>query len=63
VVSGECLSAIGRKNLRVLWVRSVEVGHLDGHEENTEPENLIWNRRACNLRLGVVSSGIIGNAS
>jgi hypothetical protein len=32
----------------------VEVGHLDGHEENTEPENLIWNCRACNTRLGVV---------
>jgi hypothetical protein len=25
-----------------------------GHEENTEPENLIWNWRACNTRLGVV---------
>jgi len=32
----------------------VEVGHLDGHEENTGPENLIWNCRACNTRLGVV---------
>jgi hypothetical protein len=32
----------------------VEVGHLDGHEENSEPENLIWNCRACNTRLGVV---------
>jgi hypothetical protein len=30
------------------------VGHLDGHEENTGPENLIWNCRACNTRLGVV---------
>ena len=34
--------------------RNVEVGHLDGHEENTAPENLIWNCRACNTRLGVV---------
>jgi len=32
----------------------VEVGHLDGHEENSEPENLIWNCRSCNTRLGVV---------
>jgi hypothetical protein len=32
----------------------VEVGHLDGHEENTAPENLIWNCRACNTKLGVV---------
>jgi hypothetical protein len=34
--------------------RNVEVGHLDGHEENTAPHNLIWNCRACNTRLGVV---------
>ena len=33
---------------------NVEVGHLDGHEENTGPENLIWNCRACNTSLGVV---------
>jgi hypothetical protein len=32
----------------------VEVGHLDGHEENTGPENLIWNCRSCNTLLGVV---------
>jgi hypothetical protein len=32
----------------------VEVGHLDGHEENSAPENLIWNCRSCNTRLGVV---------
>lgn len=30
------------------------MGHLDGHEENTAAENLIWNCRACNTRLGVV---------
>lgn len=34
--------------------RNVEVGHLDGYEENTAPENLIWNCRACNTKLGVV---------
>jgi hypothetical protein len=32
----------------------VEVGHLDGHEENSDPGNLLWNCRACNTRLGVV---------
>ena len=32
----------------------MEVGHLDGHEENTAPENLLWNCRACNTKLGVV---------
>ena len=30
------------------------MGHLDGHEENGEPENLLWNCRACNTRLGIV---------
>jgi hypothetical protein len=30
------------------------VGHLDGFEENTAQENLIWNCRVCNTRLGVV---------
>jgi hypothetical protein len=30
------------------------VGHLDGFEENTAPENLIWNCRACNTRLGAL---------
>jgi len=30
------------------------VGHLDGHEENTAPENLIWNCRSCNTRLGAL---------
>ncbi len=34
--------------------RHVELGHLDGHEENSAPENLIWNCRACNTFLGVV---------
>ena len=30
------------------------MGHLDGYEENTAPENLVWNCRACNTRLGVI---------
>ena len=30
------------------------MGHLDGFEENSAPENLIWNCRACNTRLGHV---------
>ena len=34
--------------------RNVEVGHLDGYEENTAPHNLIWNCRVCNTRLGAV---------
>lgn len=28
---------------------NVEVGHLDGHEENTDPSNLIWTCRSCNV--------------
>jgi hypothetical protein len=31
---------------------NVEVGHLDGHEENDDPRNLVWNCRSCNTRLG-----------
>jgi hypothetical protein len=30
------------------------VGHINGEEWDTAPENLIWNCRACNTRLGVV---------
>jgi hypothetical protein len=30
------------------------VGHLDGFEENTGRDNLLWNCRSCNTRLGVV---------
>ncbi len=32
----------------------MEVGHVDGFEENTAPDNLIWNCRSCNTRLGIV---------
>lgn len=28
----------------------IEVGHVDGHEENCRPENLIWTCRSCNVR-------------
>ena len=34
--------------------RNVEVGHIDGKEQNSNPQNLIWNCRACNTRMGVV---------
>src|SRR5271165_2864328 len=27
----------------------LEVGHVDGHEENTAPENLTWTCRPCNV--------------
>src|SRR6185312_8892488 len=33
--------------------RNPEVGHVDGHEENTEPENLIWTCRSCNVKCGL----------
>jgi len=38
-----------------LWCNSkknVEVGHLDGHEENNKPANLHWTCRSCNTALG-----------
>jgi hypothetical protein len=34
--------------------RNVEVHHLDGHEENTDPRNLVWADRACNTAIGIV---------
>lgn len=34
--------------------QNVEVGHVDGFEENTEPHNLIWNCRSCNTIMGHV---------
>ena len=30
------------------------MGHLDGFEENTTAENLIWNCRSCNTQLGAL---------
>jgi hypothetical protein len=32
----------------------VEVGHISGDERDSASENLIWNCRACNTRLGIV---------
>jgi 5-methylcytosine-specific restriction endonuclease McrA len=32
--------------------RNVEVGHVDGHEENTAPDNLFWTCRSCNVKSG-----------
>ena len=34
--------------------RNVEIHHLDGHEENTDPRNLTWACRSCNTQLGFV---------
>jgi len=28
---------------------SIDVGHIDGHEENNDPDNLIWICRSCNV--------------
>jgi hypothetical protein len=33
--------------------RNVEVGHISGDERDSSAENLIWNCRACNTRLGI----------
>jgi hypothetical protein len=33
--------------------RKVQVGHLDGHEENNAPKNLVWTCRSCNTKMGV----------
>jgi hypothetical protein len=32
--------------------RNVEVGHLNGHEEDGAPENLVWQCRSCNVLSG-----------
>lgn len=32
--------------------RNVEVNHIDGHEENTAPANLVWGCRSCNTTMG-----------
>jgi hypothetical protein len=29
--------------------QQIQVGHVDGHEENGKPENLIWTCRSCNM--------------
>ena len=33
--------------------RNVEVEHVDGREENGEPDNLTWACRRCNTRKGI----------
>lgn len=40
---------------RCLWCghAKVMVGHLDGHEENNGPDNLVWTCRSCNGKMGV----------
>ena len=30
-------------------IRNVEVGHVNGHEEDTEPANLVFTCRSCNV--------------
>jgi len=30
----------------------LDIEHLDGHEENSEPENLVWSCRPCNSEKG-----------
>ncbi len=30
--------------------RNIEVGHVNGHEEDSAPENLFWTCRRCNVR-------------
>jgi hypothetical protein len=32
--------------------RNIEIGHVNGHEEDTSPINLFWTCRACNVRCG-----------
>lgn len=32
--------------------RNIEVEHINGHEEDTSPENLLWACRSCNTRKG-----------
>ena len=31
---------------------NIDVGHVDGHEENDSPQNLIWTCRPCNVMAG-----------
>ncbi len=33
--------------------QNVELHHVDGHEENSNPENLAWACRSCNTTIGV----------
>ena len=31
--------------------KDIQVGHLDGHEENDNPSNLVWTCRSCNGKM------------
>lgn len=33
--------------------RNVEVGHVNGHEEDSDPFNLFWTCRSCNVKAGL----------
>lgn len=33
--------------------RNVEIGHVNGHEEDSSPANLLWTCRSCNVRCGI----------
>lgn len=33
--------------------RTIEIEHIDGFEENNEPENKMWACRSCNTRKGI----------
>jgi hypothetical protein len=32
---------------------NIEIEHIDGHEENGDPENLMWACRSCNTKKGI----------
>jgi hypothetical protein len=38
-------------------VRTVEVGHVDGHEENSSQINLFWTCRSCNVLCAITLTG------
>lgn len=33
--------------------QGIMVGHIDGHEEHVEPDNLAWTCRSCNAKMAV----------
>ena len=34
--------------------RNVEVHHVDGQPDNSQPANLVWADRGCNTKIGIV---------
>jgi len=49
------LPAAKPANLRFCGeTRNIEIHHVDGHEENTDPANLVWTCRSCNTLVGGV---------